>query len=136
MISPVVRPIKRICFDIETELFSEAFRTANDLRTRLKLIPKMRIACTFDGIQWRYFLPSEGKELVALLLAADEVISFNGKAYDELVLRKHHKLKGNFSEETVAVVLARFPPVWPSGSEPPGSSYRARRSRVDRSGPA
>jgi hypothetical protein len=101
----MTKPIRRVCFDIETELFPEAFRTATDLRTRLRLIPKMRVACTFDGVQWRYFLPSEAKELVALLLAADEIISFNGKAYDELVLRKHHRMKGEFPAKGTHVDL-------------------------------
>src|SRR5882672_9615010 len=84
--------MKRICFDIETELFSEHFRAARDTKSRLMHAPKMRVACAFDGVRWMYFLPSETAELIALLLEADEVINFNGKAFDELVLRKHHGL--------------------------------------------
>ncbi|MGH8474914.1 MAG: ribonuclease H-like domain-containing protein [Methylococcales bacterium] len=88
------KPLKRVCFDIETELFSEAFRIADNTKSRLKHAPKMRVACAFDGVRWMYFLPSEAPELIKLLLAADEVISFNGKVFDELVLRKHHKMVG------------------------------------------
>ena len=84
------KSIKRVCFDIETELFDDSFRFAKDLETRLKHIPKMRVACVFDESVWKYFLPSEAQQLIQLLLDADEVISFNGKVFDELVLRKHH----------------------------------------------
>jgi len=90
----MAKRIKRVCFDVETELFSEHFRVAADTRNRLKHAPKMRLACAFDGIRWTYFLPMEATGLIKLLLEADEVITFNGKAFDELVLRKHHKLKG------------------------------------------
>jgi hypothetical protein len=59
-----------------------------------------------------YFLPSEADALIALLLAADEVITFNGKMFDELVLRKHHKLAGNLPAngehiDLFAVILER-----------------------------
>jgi hypothetical protein len=56
----------------------------------------MRVACVFDGTDWKYFLPSESAELITLLRKADEIISFNGKAFDELVLRKHYRLVGGF----------------------------------------
>ena len=90
------KKVKTICFDIETELFTDEFRYADDLIARMRCAPKMRLACTFDGKEWRYFLPSEAKALVKLLSSADQVISFNGKAFDELVLRKHHGLSGKF----------------------------------------
>ena len=38
-------------------------------------------------------LPSQASELIALVLAADEVISFNGKKFDMLVLRRHYGMK-------------------------------------------
>jgi len=87
---------KRVWFDVETELFSEHFRAAMDAKNRLRHAPKMRLACAFDGIRWMYFLPTQASELINLLLAADEIITFNGKAFDELVLRKHHGLTGEF----------------------------------------
>jgi hypothetical protein len=93
------KPVKqkntlRVCFDIETELFSDQFRNTRDLETRLRHAPRMRVACAFDETTWHFFLPSEFSELVKLLLTADEVLSFNGLQFDELVLRKHCKLKG------------------------------------------
>jgi hypothetical protein len=87
--------IRRIFFDVETELFTDDFRRARDSSTRMTYAPKMRLACAFDGATWMYFLPSEAKQLVALLQGADEIITFNGKEFDELVLRKHHGLIGN-----------------------------------------
>jgi uncharacterized protein YprB with RNaseH-like and TPR domain len=72
----------RVCFDIEIEPLSKEFRDA----------PMMQVACAYDGTKWRYFLRSEAKALIALLAAADEVITFNGKRYDERILRRHHKM--------------------------------------------
>ena len=79
---------KRVVFDVETEQFTEEFRHA-DIKTRLALAPKMRLACAFDGVRWIYFLPSEADRLVALLIRADEVVTFNGNGFDMLVLMKH-----------------------------------------------
>jgi hypothetical protein len=87
---------KRIFFDVETELFSEYFRRARDAETRIVHAPKMRLACAFDGSKWIYFLPSEATQLVSLLRGANEIVTFNGKAFDELILRKHHGLTGKF----------------------------------------
>jgi hypothetical protein len=91
---PKQKRLKRVCFDIETELFNDIFRRADTAAIRLKHAPKMRVACAFDGVRWRYFLPSEAAALVKLLASADEIITFNGLAFDELVLRRHHGLKG------------------------------------------
>jgi len=102
----------RLFFDIETELFNQHFRDASDIATRQRHAPKMRIACVFDGEQWIYFLPEEADAFIALLLAADEVITFNGKQFDELVLRRHHKLttalpaKGRHSDLFEEIILA------------------------------
>src|ERR1700732_4207054 len=87
--------IKRIFFDVETEVFTDHFRYARDVSSRLIHAPKMRVACAFDGAEWMYFLPSEAMQLIAMLRRADEIVTFNGKAFDELVLRKHHGLAGN-----------------------------------------
>ncbi|MGA2056011.1 MAG: hypothetical protein ABSG88_11925 [Bradyrhizobium sp.] len=102
-----VRPKKtlRVCFDIETELFSEQFRNARDVETRLRHAPRMRVACAFDEMTWHFFLPSEFDKLVKLLLAADEVISFNGLQFDELILRKHCKLEGKLPSKGLHVDL-------------------------------
>ncbi len=85
-----------MCFDVETESFTENFRNARTPEARMSLAPKMRVACAFDGRRWYYFLPSEAAGLIALASAADELITFNGLAFDELILRKHHKLAGRF----------------------------------------
>lgn len=95
----------RVCFDIETELFSEQFRNARDVETRLLHAPRMRVACAFDETTWHFFLPPEFDKLVKLLSAANEVISFNGLQFDELILRKHCKLKGKLPSKGVHVDL-------------------------------
>jgi hypothetical protein len=87
------RSKKRIWFDIETEQFTDEFRHA-DSAGRLLCAPAMRIACTFDGKQWRDFLPGDAPKLIALLRSAEEIISFNGLEFDEIILRAHHKLTG------------------------------------------
>lgn len=92
MVSP--KKIKRVCFDIETELFSDSFRYARDIEARTHHAPRMRLACAFDGNVWHFFLPSDVGSLLRLLKSADEIISFNGLQFDELLLRKHYKLKG------------------------------------------
>jgi len=92
------RTFKRVCFDIETEAFSSAFQRAEDRKGRLKEAPQMRVACTFDGNEWCFFVPSEAASLIELLVSADELISFNGLHFDELVLRRHHGLNGAFPQ--------------------------------------
>ncbi len=56
----------------------------------------MRVACAYVEHQKRYlfFTPDQCAQLIELLQNADEVISFNGKNFDSLVLRQHHGLKG------------------------------------------
>lgn len=90
---PKRKRLRRVCFDIETELFTDLFRYAGTAAIRLKHAPKMRVACAFDGTRWMYFLPDEAPALVKLLASADEIITFNGLAFDELVLRRHHGLR-------------------------------------------
>lgn len=89
------RSVKRVCFDLETEAFSKEFRDACDDETRRKHAPKLRLACVFDGTKWFFFLPEQATELLRILSTAQEVISFNGKHFDELVLQKHHGLRGS-----------------------------------------
>ncbi len=90
------RKVRRVFFDIETEVFSREFGTAVDNKTRLKLAPRMRVACVFDGTEYLFYEPSDYRKLIGTLNTADEVISFNGTCFDELVLRKHYGLRGNF----------------------------------------
>lgn len=86
----------RVCFDVETEPFSDDFRNAKTLRARLKTVPRMRVACVFSerDRKYRYFTPHRADELIEVLRRAEEVITFNGKAFDILVLRRHYGLKG------------------------------------------
>ena len=44
--------------------------------------------------QYSYYEPHNTESLVNALQRADEVVSFNGKRFDLLVLRKHYSLKG------------------------------------------
>ncbi len=99
------KKIRRVCFDIETEAFSKDFRNARDMETLLRNAPRMRVACAFDETTWQFFLASEFDNLVKLLLEADEVISFYGLNFDELVLRKHCKLRGKFPRNGLHVDL-------------------------------
>ncbi len=86
----------RLWLDIETEQFSASFRDARHNDVRLVHAPKMRLACVFNGASWHYFTPEHSSELLKLLRSCDEIITFNGKCFDELVLRRHHGLLGRF----------------------------------------
>src|SRR6266542_980827 len=90
------RSKRRRWFDLETEAFSNEFRSARDDEQRFKHAPKMRLGCVYDGVGWHFFLPAQADQLLRLLLGAAEAISFNGKRFDELVLRRHHGLTGPF----------------------------------------
>ena len=59
------RSPKRVCFDLETEAFSQEFGRAPDLKTRLKHAPKMRLACAFDGSNWHVFCPRRHRSYCA-----------------------------------------------------------------------
>ena len=89
-------PKRRVCFDIETEPFSDAFLRATSPQARLREAPRMRIACAYveHEKRYRFFVSKQSDQLLELLQGADEVVSFNGKAFDLLVLRKHYGLKG------------------------------------------
>lgn len=86
--------MKTACFDLETELSGDAFRKAPDDAARQRHAPRMRVGCVYDGIGWHDFLREQAADLVSLLQEPDLVVSFNGLAFDELVLRRHHGLKG------------------------------------------
>ena len=90
--------MSRVCFDIETEQFSQEFLEAKSRTDKLKHAPRMRIACVYfeKTGKYRFYLPDKAPELVAALQAASEVVTFNGKGFDVLVLRKHHGLRGRF----------------------------------------
>lgn len=85
-----------VAFHIETEPFSAQFNDAQSDATRKKYAPKMRVACVYDEKENKhlYFEPHEADDLVRILQEASEVISFNGKRFDVLVLRRHYKLRG------------------------------------------
>lgn len=89
-------PRDRVCFDIETEPFSEEFRNAGSSDERKRFAPKMRVACVYSESSnaYSFFTPDRANQLIEVLQNADEVITFNGKNFDILVLRKHHGLKG------------------------------------------
>ena len=88
--------MKRIVFDIETEPFCQGFRYATSTRMRLRLAPRLRVACLYDidRDKYRFFGPRQGRSLIRCLRSASELISFNGKAFDILVLRRHLGLLG------------------------------------------
>ncbi len=88
--------MKRIVFDIETEPFSEEFKDATTAKARTKHAPKMRVACTFAEScqEYRYFTPRNAAKFIRQLQSASEVVSFNGKCFDLLVLRRHYGLTG------------------------------------------
>jgi hypothetical protein len=89
-------PLNRICFDIETEPFSNDFRHAESLPSRQQHAPTMRVACVYfeSSNTYEFFAQDEASQLITLIQNADEVITFNGKGFDILVLRKHYGLKG------------------------------------------
>jgi hypothetical protein len=86
--------VKRVCFDIETFPFSNAFANAKSDDVRRQLAPELRVACIFEEHtnRYRYFTAEKADRLIKLLLEADEIISFNGKGFDLLVLQRHYRL--------------------------------------------
>ena len=93
---PVSKAIGRICFDLETHPFSKAFVDSKTRAGRIKHAPEMLLGCVYfqrTG-ECRFFYPRQAASLVAVLQNADEVISYNGKHFDDLVLRRHYGLKG------------------------------------------
>lgn len=86
--------MNRVVFDIETEPFSEQFRKATSTDERIALAPRMRVGCVYFEARRRYqfFDPRKADGLINVLLGAGEIISFNGKNFDLLVLRRHYGL--------------------------------------------
>jgi hypothetical protein len=84
-----------ICFDIETELFSDDFRHAKSDADRIRFAPKMRLACAYfeKEATHRFYEVHEAEELIRALSSAREVITYNGKGFDLLVLKKHYGLR-------------------------------------------
>ena len=56
----------------------------------------MRVPCVYDeqSDDYSFFDATKGTQLVKRLQDADEVVSFNGKQFDLLVLRRHFGLRG------------------------------------------
>lgn len=88
------KSVNRICFDLETELFSEQFKNAKSERERIKHAPKMRLGCAYlqTARRYQFFTPGQVNDLIKLLSAADEIVSFNGDNFDFFVLRRHYGL--------------------------------------------
>jgi len=84
----------RVCWDMETALFSNDFRYAKTIAARRQHAPSMRVACVFSEATgaYDYFLPENAADLIARLVAAEESISYNGKGFDLLVLQRHYGL--------------------------------------------
>jgi uncharacterized protein YprB with RNaseH-like and TPR domain len=97
--------IRRICWDIETDPFSQDFQQTRSFHERTKLAPTMHVACVYreETKKYEFFLPEQASALIARLCEADETVSFNGKAFDLLVLQRHHGL----SAEAAARINAR-----------------------------
>jgi hypothetical protein len=85
---------RTVVFDLETEAFTEAFRSASSEEERLEHAPKMRICCAYDSAAHAYtFYASElAGDLIEHLRSADAIVSYNGKAFDLLVLSRHYGL--------------------------------------------
>lgn len=85
-----------ICLDIETEPFSESFRSAKTPEAKQKFAPKMRVACAYvEAIDdYVFFTEDNVADLLVLVQGANEVVTFNGKGFDILLLRKHYGLRG------------------------------------------
>lgn len=85
----------RLVLDIETELINENFRAAATAAGRLRHAPKPRLACVYVEHlrRYRFFHHGQFKELLQLLRRAKEIITFNGKQFDFLVIRKHLGMK-------------------------------------------
>jgi DNA polymerase elongation subunit (family B) len=86
--------MKRVAFDIETEPFSEEFLHATSETEKTKYAPKMRLACLYDekSDSYNFFMPENSDQLISILKECDEIISFNGKNFDILVLQQHYGL--------------------------------------------
>ena len=84
---------KRLVFDLETAQFSETFRHCFG-EGKIHFAPKLRLGCVYDMSRkdYTFYEPKQAKKLIEDLLGADEIISFNGKNFDLLVLQRHHRL--------------------------------------------
>jgi hypothetical protein len=93
----MTKKTKRVVFDIETEPFSQGFLDAKTVADKTNEAPKMRIACVYEEKvdKYHYFDPTQAEALIKILSESEEVISFNGKEFDVLVLKKHYGLDHN-----------------------------------------
>jgi len=83
-----------LIFDFETEQFTDSFRYAIGIDQKIKFAPKLRVACVYNlnTGKYTYYRPGTTDKLIARLLNADFIVSFNGKCFDLLVLQRHHRL--------------------------------------------
>ena len=77
----------QVAFDLSTFPVDARFYTEGR-------VPGLIVGSIYFVEQDRYqdFLPSEAANLVCVLLESTELISYNGNAYDLLVLEQHHGL--------------------------------------------
>lgn len=110
--------MRRLVFDIKTDSFSQSFLVAESEEERIRHAPKLRAACVFDESTRKYSFYAEAgaDNLVPVLQAADEIISFNGTGLDLVVLRKHYGLMGpvprigkHLDLHTIMSEMAGFP---------------------------
>ncbi|HUZ32079.1 MAG TPA: ribonuclease H-like domain-containing protein [Xanthobacteraceae bacterium] len=89
-----------VVWDVETLPFSAKFRDAPSPAHRFRHAPRMRVACALNVNTgtFRYFLPAQADALIKLLVAADTIVSFNGKQFDLLVLRRHYGLNKKMAD--------------------------------------
>lgn len=85
---------KGLVFDFETEQFTDSFRYAIGIDQKIEFAPKLRVACVYNISSGKYTYYRSGtiNKLIARLLNADFIVSFNGKCFDLLVLQRHHRL--------------------------------------------
>jgi hypothetical protein len=88
------KAMRVVVFDLETEAFTEAFRSASCEEERLNYAPKMRLGCTYESAAdaYKFYLPEVAGDLIEHLTSADAIVSYNGKAFDLLVLCRHFGL--------------------------------------------
>jgi hypothetical protein len=86
-----------IVLDIETEPFTKRFRKAVSVAERRRLAPKPRLACAYivEKKKYQFFSDTAVRDVIPILEAATEVVTYNGEQFDFLVLERYCGLKRN-----------------------------------------
>ena len=103
--------IGAVVLDISTTPISTNFQLAgDDLNERLRYAPTMLVATIYSvrSRKYRHFLPEHASNLIDILKLANELISFNGKKFDLIILKKHHNLKGRIPKTGVHIDLGEI----------------------------